>query len=108
MGTITYSELIELKENGAVSAGYLYQISDDFTTDENFRVSEKECGAGTSVYYTVDNQFDFFVGATVAGIKCGNETGYRTGMVEIIPENIGAIPSTNVATIDEVKNYLGI
>ncbi len=107
-GTITYAELIELKNSGAVAAGYLYHISDDFTTDENFRVSGKMCGAGTSVYYTVDDQFDVFVGTTVAGVKGENETEYRTGMVNITLENIGAIPMTDIATVDEMKNYLGI
>ena len=107
-GTITYTELLELKNNGAVGAGDLYHISDDFTTDENFRVSGKVCGAGTSVYYTVDEQFDVFVGATVAGIKGENETNYRTGMVNITAENVGAIPNTDIATVDEMKNYLGI
>lgn len=107
-GTITFAELLELKDGGVVAAGDLYQISDDFTTDENFRVSGKVCGAGTSVYYTVDDQFDCFVGATVAGVKGENETGYRTGMVNITPENIGAVSNADVATVDEMKNYLGI
>lgn len=107
-GTITFAELLELKDGGVVAAGDLYQISDDFTTDENFRVSGKVCGAGTSVYYTVDDQFDCFVGATVAGVKGENETEYRTGMVNITPENIGAVSNADVATVDEMKNYLGI
>ena len=107
-GTITFDELIELKNNHAVSPGYLYQISDDFTTDENFRIFGKNYGAGTSVYYTVDNQFDCFVGTTVAGVKGSNESWYRTGMVNITPENIGAISNVDIATVDEMKNYLGI
>lgn len=107
-GTITFAELIELKNNGAVGAGDLYHISDDFTTDENFRVSGKVCGAGTSVYYTVDDKFDVFVGTTVAGVKGEKESGYRTGMVNLTPENVGAIPMTDIATVDEAKNYLGI
>ena len=107
-GTITFAELVELKESGAMAAGHMYQISDDFTTDENFRVSGKVCGAGTSVYYTVDDKFDVFVGATVAGVKGESETGYRTGMVNITPENVGAIPTADIATVDEVKNYLSI
>lgn len=107
-GTITFAELMALKDSGAIAAGDLYHISDNFTTDENFRISGKECGAGTSVYYTVDDQFDFFVGATVAGIKRGNETEYKTGMVEITAENVGAIPSADIATVDEVKELLGI
>ena len=109
-GTITFAELIELKNSGAVASGYLYQISDEdgFVTDENFRVSGKACGAGTSVYYTVDDTFDIFVGATVAGVKGENEIAYRTGVVNITAENIGAISSSDIATVDEMKTYLGI
>lgn len=107
-GTITFAELKELKANNVVAAGHMYQISDDFTTDEDFRVSGKVCGAGTSVYYTVDEKFDCFVGATVAGVKGENEESYRTGMVNITTTNIGAIPTTDIATVDEVMNYLGI
>ena len=107
-GTITFAELLELKNNGMIGAGDLYHISDNFTTDENFRISGKVCGAGTSVYYTVDDEFDCFVGTTVSGVKGKDETEYRTGMVNITPENIGAVAFTDVATTDEVKNYLGI
>ena len=107
-GTITYEELVELKNSGVVGAGHLYQISDDFTTDENFRVSGKECSAGTSVYYTVNDKFDVFVGTTVVGVKGAKETVYRTGEVNITVDNIGAIPSADIATVDEMKIYLGI
>ena len=107
-GTITYTELIELNNNGMIAAGHLYQISDDFTTDENFRVSEREYSAGTSVYYTVDNKFDIFVGTTVVGVKGNEETVYRTGKVNITVENIGAISNSDIATVDEIKTYLGI
>ena len=107
-GTVIFAELLELKNSGAVAPGDMYHISDNFTTDDNFRVSGKVCGAGTSVYYTVDDKFDYFVGATVSGVKGVKETEYRTGMVNITPENVGAIPMTDIATVDEVKDYLGI
>ena len=107
-GTVTFAELLELKTNGAVGAGDLYHISDDFTTDENFRVSGKVCGAGTSVYYTVDDKFDCFVGTTVAGVKGEKEAEYRTGAVNLTAGNIGAISIEDIATVDEMKNYLGI
>lgn len=107
-GTVTFAELIALKESGSMAAGYLYHISDNFTTDENFRVSGKECGAGTSVYYTVDNKLDCFVGTTVSGVKGEKEAEYRTGMVNITPNNIGAIASADIVTVDEMKSYLGI
>lgn len=46
--------------------------------------------------------------SVVTGTKGDNETDYRTGQVNITAENVGAIPSTDIATIDEVKNYLSI
>lgn len=44
----------------------------------------------------------------VIGIKCGDDTTYRTGRVTINADDVGAIPSNDIATINEVKNYLGI
>lgn len=44
----------------------------------------------------------------VVGIKCGNEDTYRTGRVTINANDVGAVPAADIATINEVKNYLGI
>lgn len=108
-GTITFAELIELKESGTLAAGYLYNISDNFTTDDNFRSgSGISYEAGTNVYFTADEQFDVLAGATVTGIKGDAESIYRKGNVNITPENVGAIPSADIATLDEVKEFLGI
>lgn len=109
MGTIMYSELASLKESGTVAAGYLYNISDNFTTDETFKMGAGvEYEAGTNVYYTADGYWDCLAGATVTGVKGSNETIYRKGNVELTAENVGAIPSANIATVDEAKTYLGI
>lgn len=109
MGTITYAELQALKESGNISAGHLYNISDNFTTDDSFREGAGvEYAAGTNVYYTATGKFDCLAGTTVSGVKGNNETEYRKGNVNITPENIGALSSVDVATTDEVKGYLGI
>jgi len=109
MGTIEYAELAILKENGAVGSGYLYNISNNFTTDESFKVGAGvEYTAGTNVYYTADGAWDCLAGATVTGVKGGAETVYRKGNVDITVENIGAISVNNIVTVDEMKNYLGI
>ena len=109
MGTITYSELATLKANNVVAAGYLYNISDNFVTDSTFKKGAGiEYEAGTNVYYTTDGYWDCLAGATVTGVKGGNETIYRKGNVNITVENIGAISTTDIATVDEMKNYLGI
>lgn len=109
MGTITFSELAALKDGGTVAVGYLYNISDNFTTDDTFKGGGGvEYDAGANVYYTADGYWDVLSGATVTGVKGVNETVYRKGNVELTAENVGAVATTNVATVDEVKNYLGI
>ena len=108
-GTITFAELAELKESGTVAAGYLYNISDNFITNDSFRMGAGiEYDAGTNVYYTADGQFDVLSGTTVTGIKGDAESIYRKGNVNITAENVGAIPSVDIATVDEVKEFLGI
>lgn len=107
-GTITFAELMAL-ESGTVAAGYLYNISDNFVTNDSFRMGAGvEYEAGTNVYFTADGYWDCLAGATVTGVKGGAETVYRKGNVDITPENVGAIPSADIATVDEMKNYLGI
>ena len=108
-GTITYAELTTLLANGEIQIGDLYNISDNFTTDATFKKGAGiECAAGTNVYYTSEGYLDCLAGANVTGVKGENETEYRSGNVNITAENIGAISSADIATIDEVKSYLGI
>jgi hypothetical protein len=85
-GTITYSEFLELVPTNDYAVGYLYNISDSFTTDEMFRVGAGvEYGAGTNVYYAADGSWD-----------C------------LVSNNVGSVSTTDVASVDEVKDYLGI
>lgn len=44
----------------------------------------------------------------VTGIKIGNDDSYRTGFIDVTVENIGAVASSDVATVDEVKDFLSI
>lgn len=109
MGTIEFAELATLIESAKVKAGYLYNISDNFTTDETFkRGAGIEYAAGTNVYYTSEGYWDCLASTTVTGIKGDKETEYRKGNVNITVENIGAIPSEDIATVDEIKSFLGI
>lgn len=62
------------------ATGFTYNISDDFITDETFREGAgKSYTAGTNVYYTIDGYWDCFGGSASA-----------------------------TATVDEVRDYLGI
>lgn len=76
MGTVSFSELESVEK----ATGYVYNISDDFVTDETFREgSGKSYTAGTNVYFCANGMWDCFGGA-----------------------------SSPTATVDEVKDYLGI
>lgn len=59
MGTVTFSELsAQTKE-----AGYMYNISDDFTSDSTFKDGGNiKYPAGTNVYYTADGYWDCLAG----------------------------------------------
>jgi hypothetical protein len=76
MGTISFSELANVEK----ATGYVYNIRDDFVTDDSFAEGAgKSYTAGVNVYYTASGLWDAFGGA-----------------------------SSPTATVDEVKNYLGI
>lgn len=76
MGTISFAELATVEK----TAGFTYNISDDFTTNDTFKEGAgKAYTAGVNVYYTADGYWDCFGGS-----------------------------ASPVATVDEVKEYLGI
>lgn len=58
--------------------------------------------------YYYEQARNIVIGASVIGVKGDNETDYRTGNVNLTADNIGAISITDIATVDEIKNYLGI
>ena len=79
MDTITFEELMALSDDKKAT-GHVYCISNDFVANDSFlNVSGLSCAAGTNVYYTA--------------------SGYWTCLG-------GASPTA--ATVDEVKEYLGI
>lgn len=112
MGTITFSQL----ESQSKVAGYMYNISDEFTTTANFKEgSGHTYPIGTNVYYTADGYWDCLAGTPVTGIKGNAETTYRKGNVNITPSNIGLgnVENKSSATIrgeltkSDVINALG-
>lgn len=109
MGTITFAELQTLKENGNIDVGHLYNISDDFVTNSDFKEGAGVAhNAGTNVYLTATGKLDCLVGMSVVGVKGDNEEVYRTGNINLSAENVGAIPTTDIVSVDEMKEYLGI
>lgn len=86
MGTVPFSKLPEQTK----MPGYMYNISDDFTTDETFKDgSGYTYSAGTNVYYTADGYWDCIAGTQVVGVKGSAESSYRKGNINITAENIG-------------------
>lgn len=79
MGAITFEELVSLSDDEKAT-GYVYCITDDFVTDDSFvNGSGLSYTAGVNVYYTADGNW-----------SC-----------------LGGVASS-AATVDEVKEYLGI
>lgn len=95
MGTITFAQLATSPKQ----AGYMYNISDAFTTDSTFKEgAEHDYPAGTNVYYTADGYWDCLAGIIVTGVKGNAESSYRTGNVNITPANIGAAPTSHASS----------
>lgn len=89
MGTITFSQLADQNP----LAGYMYNISDNFTTDETFKDGAgNSYPAGTNVYWTADGYWDALAGVMVAGVKGQKESNYRQGFVSLSAQDTGALP----------------
>lgn len=87
MGTIAFSQLPALSE---ALAGDMYNISDQFVTTEDFREGAgRTIPLGSNIYKTSDGKWDVLAGSPVTGIKGSAEEEYRSGNVDITPENIG-------------------
>lgn len=60
MGTISFEEL----QSVAKQAGYMFNISNEFVTDDTFKEGAGNVyPAGTNVYYTADGYWDCYAGA---------------------------------------------
>lgn len=112
MGTIAFAQLPAVTRQ----AGYMYNIMDDFTTDNTFKEGAGYTyPAGTNVYYTADGYWDCLSGTLVAGVKGSAESIYRRGFVDITKEDIGLgnVENKSSATIrgeltsSNVENALG-
>lgn len=83
IGTITFSNLPSLE---SALEGDMYNISDEFTTNENFKEgSGNVIPAGANVYKTTDGYWDVLAGTPVTSVN-----GQR-GNVNITSESIGAL-----------------
>jgi len=110
-GTVTFEELPEEPQ-----IGYMYNISNNFTTDSRFSEGEGIFyRAGANVYWTSEGKWDVLTGVQVTGVKGDSETEYRVGNVSIGKENIGLGKTENKTskdilselTANDVTNALG-
>ena len=101
MGTITFAQLSTVSKD----AGYMYNISDDFTTDSTFKEGAGHSyPAGTNVYFTGDGYWVCLAGAFVSGVKGNKESAYRQGDVNMTPEDIGALSEDDTITEEELDS----
>lgn len=92
-GTIKFVSLPAVAD---AQTGWLYNISDAFTTTASFEEGAGiKVAAGSNVYMTANNKWDVLVGAAVVGVKGNAEGTYRTGQVNLTPANLGAMTSVD-------------
>lgn len=87
MGTVAFANLPAIAD---VTVGWMYNISDEFTTTSDFlEGAGVVVPAGSNVYFTALNKWDVLAGSPVTGVKGDNEQLYRRGNVNITAANIG-------------------
>lgn len=88
-GTVAFADLPALAD---VSTGWMFNISDEFTTTDDFKEGAGNViPAGANIYKTSDEKWDVLAGTPVTGIKGANEDTFRRGNVELTAENVGAV-----------------
>lgn len=101
-GTVAFADLPALLD---VNAGWMYNISDEFTTTADFKEGAGNAvPAGANIYKTSDGKWDVLAGTPVTGVKGAKETSYRRGNVNLTPENIGAV-ATGGDTASNVTSF---
>lgn len=90
-GTVAFLNLPSLSD---VETGWMYNISDEFTTTNDFKEGEGNVvPAGANIYKTSDGKWDVLAGTPVTGVKGAKEASYRRGNVNLTAANIGAVPT---------------
>ena len=90
-GTVAFADLPALAD---VSTGWMFNISDEFTTTDDFKEGAGNViPAGANIYKTSDEKLDVLAGTPVTGVKGAKEKSYRRGNVDLTAANIGAVPT---------------
>ena len=102
MGTVAFANLPALTD---ATAGDMYNISDEFTTTDDFKEgSGNAVPAGANIYKTSDGKWDVLAGTPVTGVKGAKENVYRRGNVSLSAANIGAV-ATGGDTASNVASF---
>ena len=88
-GTVAFADLPALAD---VSTGWMFNISDEFTTVDDFKEGAGNViPAGANIYKTSDEKWDVLAGTPVTGIKGVNEDSFRRGNVVLTAKDVGAV-----------------
>lgn len=102
MGTIPFAQL----PTEVVKPGWMYNISDDFESDERFDIPSVHYPKGSNVYYTANKKWDVLAGIspTVESLGAVKKTGdTMTGALKVrMGEIEGGIQSGSVEVGDRV------
>lgn len=100
-GTVAFADLPALAD---VSTGWMFNISDEFTTTDDFKEGAGNViPAGANIYKTSDEKWDVLAGTPVTGIKGVKEDSFRRGNVVLTAENVGAVPTGGDTAENTVK-----
>lgn len=99
-GTCAFADLPALSD---ATTGDMWNVSDEFTTTADFAEGTGvTVSAGSNIYKTDGGKWDVLAGSPVTGIKGNAENAYRTGNVNITPEDIGAASANHTHSADEL------
>lgn len=101
-GTVAFADLPALAD---VSTGWMFNISDEFTTTDDFKEGAGNViPAGANIYKTSDEKWDVLAGTPVTGIKGVNEDSFRRGNVVLTAKDVGAV-STGGDTAENTATF---
>ena len=99
-GTVAFADLPALAD---VNAGWMFNISDEFTTTDDFKEgSGNVIPAGANIYKTSDGKWDVLAGTPVTGVKGAKEAAYRRGNVSLSAADVGAVAGEGDASATTV------
>lgn len=104
MGTVSFENI----PTTDVKTGYMYNISNEFTSDERFKDGIKTYSAGTNIYYTQDGKWDVLMGDLdkyVFKTDFENHKNNKSNPHNVTKEQVGLNNVPNVTTNNQTVTY---